>query len=550
MSTSLAEALFSCLRQSLDVPLVTIGAGRAGQADQVLTGAWLLEAALTRAAALAGAFDPNDGPLAVAMPCGAEFVVTLFAALHAGFTVTAVAIPRPGTQVARFNNIVADCRPAAILCTAGGVPRLEQAREAAPTDRHCPIIDVAGLAAGDQRECYAVDPTRPAILQYTSGSTRMPRGVMLSSDNILANAALADARWGVRGETMFSWLPHFHDLGLMAILHPILSGGSTCLLDPLHMIQRPDRWLWGISDKRAKISGGPAFAFAHCLNSVRDEQCEGLDLSNWRIAFCGAEPVPSALMDAFRTRFARYGLASEAVFACYGLAESTLLVAGEPAAPAQQAAPPPPAGCDGIEPCHIPAELQDTLRIVDPVARSVVEDGIVGEVWLSGRSVARGYVDNPADTTETFDAALEDERGTWLRTGDLATLDHNRLYVTGRLKDVLFGHGGKASAAEVEWLAARQVPELNPLAAAAVMLDDRITGQALLLIEVRRRGISIDASAARTAIRRAVLGAHGIDFTNIRFFRAGSLPRTSSGKIQRRVAAAACLRDEIAGELP
>lgn len=551
MSSALAEAIFDRLDRRADDAIVTICAGRHGQADQPLTGAWLGQAAAARGASLSRRFDPAQGPLALAMPCGAEFIVTLLGALHAGFTVAPVAPPRPGPQTDRFNAIVADCRPAAILCTGGLAARLETARQRAGEDPRAPVVAVEALESARPGRSRAPATDRPAVLQYTSGSTRAPRGVALHSDNILANALLANTTWGMdaRG-VMLNWLPHFHDMGLMGgILYPILSGGVTCLLDPLHMIQRPERWLRLISEKRATISGGPAFAFAHCLNNVRDEQCDGLDLSSWQKAFCGAEPVPAVLMAAFRERFARYGFAPGALFASYGLAEYTLMVAGGNADSAGASPSASPEGCEEVEPCRISEEMQDQLRIVDPNKRCAVADGVPGEIWLRGRSVARGYLGDAAETEATFAAVMKDEPGPWLRTGDIAVRDAARLYVTGRLKDLLFANGRKIAAPEVEWLAAEQEPQLNAMAAAAVMLDGMTTGKAALLIELRRRGAKIDADAARKRIRQAVMGAWSIDLTDIRFFRTGSLPRTSSGKIQRRLAAKAFRDGEIGGEL-
>jgi acyl-CoA synthetase (AMP-forming)/AMP-acid ligase II len=555
MPSALAAMIFDRLAQRADQPVVTICAGRDGQPDQPLRGAWLLEAAIARGGALSRSFDPAGGPLALAMPCGADFVVTLFGALHAGFTVAPVAPPRPGPQSVRFNDIIENCRPSAILCTSGLTARLEVARSGARADSQIPVLDVGELESnghgGLQSSLRGAASVRPAILQYTSGSTRAPRGVELYSDNILANAVLANTTWGMDAQgVMLNWLPHFHDMGLMGgILYPILSGGVTCLLDPLHMIQRPDRWLRLICEKRATFSGGPAFAFAHCLNNVRDEQCEGLDLSSWQKAFCGAEPVPAALMTAFRDRFGRYGFSRSALFASYGLAEYTLMVAGGNADPAEAASGASPEGCEEVEPCKVSEEMQDQLRIVDPDSRRPVADGVPGEIWLRGPSVAYGYLGDAAETEATFKAVLKDEQGLWLRTGDIAVREDNRLYVTGRLKDLLFANGRKIPAPEVEWLAAEQEPELNPMAAAALMLDDMTTGKAALLIELRRRGAKIDADAARKRIRQAVMGAWSIELTDIRFFRTGSLPRTSSGKVQRRLAGKAFRNGEILGEL-
>lgn len=521
-------------------PAVTICGGRTGHPDQVFSGTELHEAALERAAALATVARPEDGPLALVMPCGAQFLITLFGALYGGFTVAAIAQPRPGVATTRFNEIIRDCAPAAILCSDGLKPRIDTARSTL-TDDGVPVIDVGTLPRPgvDGGALPAHDPDRPVILQYTSGSTRAPKAVVLSGANIIANADLANGTWGRGADDVYlTWLPHFHDMGLMGgFFYPLLAGARSVLLDPLHMIQRPERWLRLISDHGVTCSGGPAFAFDHCLQNVTDEQCEGLDLSSWTSAFCGAEPVPAALMAAFRDRFAPHGLNPAAVFGSYGLAEYTLMIAGgNPTLSNDRPAPPP--GCAAIEPCRIAPEMETDLRLVDPDTRKGVTPGAAGEVWVRGPSVARGYRNEPDATAAAFDAVLADDGSSgWLRTGDIAVRQGPWLYVTGRLKDLLFANGRKIPATDVEWLAGEQDSALNPMAAAALMPDELTTGKAVLLIELKRRARVADEAATVTRIQRAVATAWGIELTDVRILSSGALPRTTSGKVQRRMLA-------------
>jgi acyl-CoA synthetase (AMP-forming)/AMP-acid ligase II len=546
MSKSLAQSIADCIIRRSGDTILTICAKQPGQAHERLSGEDLHRASLARAAMLSERFDPAAGPLAMVMPCGSDFVTTMIGALYAGFTIAPLAPPRPGAQTERFNRIVSDCRPAAILCSEGFTPRLDAARRIAG-GREVPIVPIpSNPAQGATAMSHPIGSTRsdrPAILQYTSGSTRAPRGVILHGDTILANAALANRTWGMDEHgTMLSWLPHFHDMGLMGgILYPLLSGGVTALMDPLQMIQRPHRWLQLIGELRATFSGGPAFAFARCLDCVTEDQCATLDLSSWRAAFCGAEPVPAALIDAFRRRFAPYGLDPRALFASYGLAEHTLMVAG--GAHQVPAGHRPPPGCEAIEPCRVADEMRDKLRIVDPQSRRALGEGVLGEVWLRGQSVAQGYLGNGPDSARAFEARLVDDSGAeaaagaWLRTGDLAILDKGYLYVTGRLKDLLFVNGQKVAASDVEWLAARQHPALNPMAAAALMPDDMRNGEGILLIETRRRSMAVENErAVHRKIAHAVAGSWSIELTRIHFLPPNTLPRTTSGKVQRRLA--------------
>lgn len=526
------------LRQG-DSPVVTICGGRTSQPDQIFSGTELHEAALQRAAALSHVARPEDGPLALVMPCGAQFLITLFGALYAGFTVAAVAPPRPGVATTRFNEIIRDCAPAAILCSDGLKPRIETAQSAG-ADRDVPVIDVETLPSTGAGGALPIpDPARPVILQYTSGSTRAPKAVVLTGANIVANADLANGTWGTgEGDVYLTWLPHFHDMGLMGgFFYPLLAGARSVLLDPLHMIQRPERWLRLISDHRVTCSGGPAFAFDHCLQNVTETQCASLDLSSWTSAFCGAEPVPAALLTAFRDRFAPYGLNPAAVFGSYGLAEYTLMVAGgNPTLSAERPSPPP--GCAAIEPCRIAPEMEADLRLVDPDTRASVGPGEAGEVWVRGPSVAQGYRNEPNATAAAFDAVLADDGSSgWLRTGDIAVREGRWLYVTGRSKDLLFANGRKIPATDVEWLAGEQDCALNPMAAAALMPDELATGKAVLLIELKRRARVADEAVTVAHIKRAVAAAWGIELTDIRILPSGALPRTTSGKIQRRMLA-------------
>lgn len=544
----LADQLRDRLRRRGDRTVVTICGGRTGQADLVLSGFQLHRAATARASALLSIRRPEDGPLALVMPCGAAFVVTLMGALYAGFTIAAVAPPRPGVQTLRFNAIISDCSPTAILCSDGLAGRIEAALASA-AQIGATVIEVETLAApqpdgsvGNSPYLVGDGESRPAILQYTSGSTRAPKAVALSGGNVVANSELANGTWGL-DETgvVLSWLPHFHDLGLMGgIFYPILSGGRTVLLDPLQMIQRPERWLRLIGEHQATFSGGPSFAFAHCLENITDAQCEGLDLSSWRSAFCGAEPVPAPLLAAFRQRFRPYGLNPNAVFGCYGLAEYTLMVAGGNPGLLDDR-PEAPEGCGDIEPCRIAPEMHDRLRVVNPETRRVTSPGEAGEVWVRGDSVAQGYRNEPTATAAAFDAVIagDEATGGWLRTGDLAVRQGDWLYVTGRLKDLLFANGRKIPATDVEWLAGEQDDALNAMAAAALMSDDLTTGKAVLLIELKRRQRLADEPLTRALIQRAVAGAWGIELIDIRILPSGALPRTSSGKVQRRLLAKA-----------
>lgn len=517
-----------------------------------LRGRDLKAAATDLAARWRHQFGPGPQTLVLALPHGEAFLAALLAGLLDGHTVVPVALPRAGSHSDRLAHIVQDCGASAVLClTAHREVLLHQLADHEGRLLPCAIVAI------DATEDHRAAPTagrrdaetgaRPAIIQYTSGSTRMPKGVCIFGEQILANADLVARSWDLNAQTrVVNWLPHYHDMGLMGcILYPLLNGAASVQMNPLDMIRRPADWLRTISDYRATFSGGPAFAFADCVRRIEPEACEGLDLSCWTKAFCGAEPIPEGLLPSFRTRFAPYGLDPAAVFGCYGLAEMTLFAAG---APGSERLPPAPEGCGGVHPVRLTAITRPDVLIVDPDLRRPIPEGGHGEIWLRGPSKGGGYLNLPEESDAVFGASLD---GTvsreWLRTGDLGVIGGDWLYVTGRLKDTLIVNGRKVAAAEIEWLAAGLDDALNPLAAAAFMPDPTESGVAVLLIELKSSREAPDhPETLRAAIARAVSGEWGIRLSDVMILPRGRLERTTSGKVRRRVIADAYRQGRIA----
>lgn len=474
------------------------------------------------------------------LPPGETFLTALLAGLMGGHTLVPTPLPRPGSRSDRLFHIARDCHATAILCVESMRNTIRHALTGAGmAHMPCPIValDTAATPTIPNRERKAGGPA-PAIIQYTSGSTRLPKGVRIFGSQILANCALVQRAWDMNASTRFvNWLPHYHDMGLMGgILYPLLSGAYSVQMSPLDIVRQPASWLRAVSDYRATFSGGPAFAFADCLRRITPEECEGLDLSSWARAFCGAEPIPAGLLPAFRHRFAPHGLPPQAVFGCYGLAETTLFAAG---APEVGELPMPPSGCMAVHPCRLTDATRPNLLIVDPESCTPMADGAQGEIWLRGPSNAEGYVNLPDETAALFGASLASEvDNTWLRTGDLGVVEQELLYITGRLKDTLIANGRKIAAAELEWLAASINEALNPLGAAAFMADTAQSASAVLLIELKSGHTMPERpDIVCQAIERAVLGEWGIRLQDIRILPRGRLERTSSGKIRRQAIA-------------
>ncbi|HEX8366583.1 MAG TPA: AMP-binding protein [Allosphingosinicella sp.] len=479
----------------------------------------------------------------IVMETGPDFLGALVGCLYAGVVAVPAPEPRPGASLDRLERIAAACRPAIVIAS----PRIgEQLRlRALPGSVlfGVPTVDVDRLAEGGAPvDCpgLALDPRRPAILQYTSGTTGVPRGVILDNHCLLANIAASsrgmDVGQGEAPELLVNWMPHHHDMGLVGkILTPLVNGLETVHMSPLAFVQRPARWLTAISRYRATTSGAPAFALDLCTRRVPDEILDELDLSSWRTAFCGAEPVFASTLAAFRRRFARAGLRPEAVFTCYGLAETTLYAAGAHRPSLHSEPELPPAGARA--PCYLDAASRAAIQIVGPGGRPLGE-GEEGEIWIRGSSVAAGYFRDEDATREVFRARTEPDDGhEWLRSGDLGRIDGDRLSVTGRIKDVLIAEGVNVAAVDVERCATGALPDLNADAAAAFQVAEEEGGPIILLVE-RQRGAAaeIGEREALHRARAALFRDLGVTLAELHILRPGSLSRTTSGKIRRGAA--------------
>lgn len=488
----------------------------------------------------------GKGPRVVvlALPAGPEFLTAFFGAVLARVTVVPVPVPRPGSNSTRFQHIVTDCGASVVLCLPTDAERIRAALTGGEATS-CPVVPLP-LDPASLPEPLGPDhpnATLPTLIQYTSGSTRVPKGVLISGQNIIENAQVVQRAWGLDGQSrVVNWLPHYHDMGLMGgILYPLLAGGFSAQIDPLDFIRKPALWLQVIAGERASFSGGAAFGFAECIRRIPAAALDGLDLSCWSRAFCGAEPVAAGLLQDFHAHLAATGLRREALFACYGLAEMTLFAAGVPG--------PPPANADLVDPCRLTPELAANIAIVDPEVKTLLTDGCEGEIWLKGASTGAGYHNLAAETAETFGQMIEDhtthdritdDRTVWLRTGDIGKMTADRLEVIGRIKDVIICNGRKIAAPEIEWIAAEAHSSLNPMAIAAFMADPNQSGSAVVIAETHMgKFVGDEAARVSHSIRQTALGEWGLDLIDVLFVPRGRLERTSSGKIKRAAVAQA-----------
>jgi acyl-CoA synthetase (AMP-forming)/AMP-acid ligase II len=508
---------------------------------------------------------PGDRALLL-YPPGLEFIPAFFGCLYAGVVAVPAYPPQPSQAsrtLPRLLSIVGDAEVAIVLANANVVDAAARMMREAPGLGSIPWLatdSVSDDRADDWRE-VAIAPGDLAFLQYTSGSTASPRGVMVSHANLLHNLAYAShAADRDRSTRSVSWLPVIHDMGLIeGVLGPVFGGYAAYLMAPASFLHRPIRWLRAITRYRASTSGGPNFAYDLCVRKITDAQRADLDLSSWRAAYNGAEPIRAETLEAFHTRFKDAGFRWRSFYPVYGLAESTLLVSTggrdyEPvihdvssdaltrgqlklARPRGSSAATRPLVSSG------PVSFGTRVLIVDPATRQQCGDGRVGEIWVESPSVAGGYWRRESETRDTFHARLAGGDGPFLRTGDLGALHDGELFVAGRLKDVLIVRGFKHYPQDIEHTAERQHAAIRPGCSAAFSIDADDREAVVIALEVdRRQAPQLDDPAEHDAflaslidrVRAAIVDHHGIVVSAVSVLSHGAMPKTSSGKLRRR----------------
>lgn len=497
---------------------------------------------------------------------GLDFITAFYGCLYAGVVAVTAYPPRANRSLERIEAIAADADAKVALTTQGVLDRIggtvDLSRELAdlywlPTD----TLNDAGIE--DEWRPPSIDSETLAFLQYTSGSTGQPKGVMLTHGNLLHNSALINYGFEhTRSKSGVFWLPSFHDMGLVGgIIQPLYVARSNVLMSPLAFLQKPLRWLQAISKYRGSTSGGPNFAYDLCVRKITPQERDQLDLSCWDLAFNGAEPIRAETLERFAEYFAPCGFRPEAFYPCYGMAETTLIASG-----GRKLEVPRRRDVDAAELTQgrlVDAEagapqsqrlvssgspLPDlSVRIVDPETRRPLDDGHVGEIWIGGPSVAVGYWNRPELTREMFGAHTTDQDGPYLRTGDLGVLSENELYITGRIKDVIIVRGRNHYPQDIEQTVERSHRLLRPHSGAVFAVDDSIEPRLVVVHEVERQSREADPGFDEvfSAVREAVWSQHELAVDTIVLLRTGSIFKTSSGKIQRHACRVGFLEDTL-----
>ena len=500
-------------------------------------------------------------------PVGLDFVSAFFGCLYSGV----IAVPAPPPDASRLSRmwarvraIIKDAQPAIVLTTSTVFSQIEQAVAQAPDLRSLEWLttdDIAIDLASGWREA-AISSDTLVLLQYTSGSTSAPRGVMVNHKNLMHNSNYIRHAWTYTPESISAiWVPNFHDDGLVhGTVQPIFSGFLCIQMPPASLVQRPVRWLNAISKYRVTHSGGPNFAYSLCVRKVSQQQRDALDLSSWTMAYNAAEPIRKETLQQFVKAFEPCGFRWRTFYPAFGLAESTLLVStgrqterplfcaldaraleySNRVAPAPENDP----GARTLVGCGRPV-LEMNIAIVNPETMTRCAPDEVGEIWLSDASVAQGYWNRPEETARTFQAYLKDSgEGPFLRTGDLGFVKDGELFIAGRIKDLIIIRGRNLYPQDIELTVEHSDPSLRPGCGAAFSVDSDGEERLVIVQEVNKpEGVSLDHVVEK--ICQAVATEHDVQAYCVALIRGGTILKTSSGKIQRH----ACRAEFLAGRL-
>ncbi len=484
-------------------------------------------------------------------PPGLEFVSAYFGCLYAGAVPVPAYPPRKNRNMQRIEAISDNAEARIALTVSDVLQRVEGSLSDSPglEQLNWLATDQLDTAQADQWQPRQINNDDVAMLQYTSGSTGEPKGVMLTHGNLMHNCGIITQAFEFsRTGCGMTWLPTYHDMGLLGgVLSPLYFGRPNVLISPMAFLLKPVRWLKAITRYGVTISGGPNFAYGLCNEKITTEECDGLDLSSWDIAFNGAEPIRSATLEAFTAKFRPYGFRAETHYPCYGMAETTLIVTGgtKSEAPICKSFDARAIDDNRVVPMSngegISRELiscgralpDEEVVIVEPETRQLTDTSRIGEIWVRSPSVGQGYWNKPDETDETFHAHINGNGDQhWLRTGDLGFLHDGELFVTGRLKDLIIVRGVNRYPQDIESTVEDCSERVRSGGSAAFAVDHDGSERLVIVCEVERNGHDGWDDVIQL-IRRSVNTQHELPPDAVILVRAGSVPKTSSGKVQR-----------------
>ncbi len=490
-----------------------------------------------------------ERPVALLFPNGLDFVVNFLACLASGVIAVPLNLSRNAQQMERTVAILDDAGVQTILTTSAAKIQLKEQLQEIPelSERNWIWLDEHQSGTTDIT-LPVLSPDKLALIQYTSGSTSAPKGVMVSHGNIVENQkAIQEAYNHQEGLIAGGWLPQFHDMGLIGhMLQPLFLGGTYVFMPPMNFVQRPRRWLELISQYRLHTSASPNFGYKHCVKRIKEHKAlSDLDLSSWQVALNGSEPIDVDTMKSFADEFQRYGFDPKAFSPCYGLAESTLFVSGGPRSTGAQTLT---LDKDTFESGLVKEAQKGNIivncglvssrlkvRIVNPKTTELCENGKIGEIWVSGLSVAQGYWQNQQKTEECLRAKLKHPDGRYyLRTGDMGFIHQGMLFMTGRIKEILIIRGRNLYPYDIEHTCNNYHYAAGNNGASVFTIDEGGESKLTAIVEIKKKAFAqCDRDKLKNELQEAVMNRHNITFDKLILVKPGTIPKTTSGKIKR-----------------